>query len=101
MQGKLLKCGLILLIGLFCLLLVNLFLLRFRAGDIYPPYSSLRSDPLGTKALVKALVGVALGHEQRAHGRRVARLARAIEAHDKAHAAEHVLLLPLDAADVA
>ncbi len=43
------------MIGLFCLLLVNLFLLRFKAGDIYPPYSSLRSDPLGSKALVASL----------------------------------------------
>ncbi len=29
----------------------RLFMLRFQAGDIYPPYSSLRADPLGTKAL--------------------------------------------------
>lgn len=29
----------------------ELFILRFREGDVYPPYSSLRTDPLGTKAL--------------------------------------------------
>ncbi len=30
---------------------VNLFLLRFDKGDLYPEYSSLRTDPFGTKAL--------------------------------------------------
>ncbi|MEA3421889.1 MAG: DUF4350 domain-containing protein, partial [Acidobacteriota bacterium] len=34
---------------------VNLFLLRFKAGDVYPAYSSLRSDPLGTRALYESL----------------------------------------------
>jgi hypothetical protein len=29
----------------------QLFSLRFETGDVYPPYSSLRADPLGTKAL--------------------------------------------------
>src|SRR2546430_16336258 len=29
----------------------RLFSLRFQAGDIYPAYSSFRTDPLGTKAL--------------------------------------------------
>ena len=31
--------------------LLHLFALRFAQGDVYPPYSSLRSDPLGKKAL--------------------------------------------------
>lgn len=35
--------------------LVHLFNLRFEAGDVYPPYSSLRADPLGTKALHDSL----------------------------------------------
>ena len=35
--------------------LTQLFLLRFEAGDIYPPYSSLRADPLGTMALYESL----------------------------------------------
>jgi hypothetical protein len=34
---------------------VYLFLQRFEAGDIYPPYSSLRADPLGTMALAESL----------------------------------------------
>jgi hypothetical protein len=29
----------------------QLFALRYSSGEVYPPYSSLRSDPLGTKAL--------------------------------------------------
>lgn len=37
---------------------VNLFLLRFEAGDVYPVYSSLRADPLGTKILYEALEGI-------------------------------------------
>ncbi len=40
---------------LFAVGLTQLFLLRFKAGDVYPPYSSLRSDPLGTQALFESL----------------------------------------------
>lgn len=35
--------------------LVRLFELRFEAGDVYPPYSSLRSDPLGAMAFYESL----------------------------------------------
>jgi hypothetical protein len=34
---------------------VKLFLLRFEAGDVYPTYSSLRSDPLGSRAFYSSL----------------------------------------------
>lgn len=34
---------------------VYLFSLRFAAGDVYPPYSSLRADPLGTMGLAESL----------------------------------------------
>ena len=34
---------------------VQLFLLRFEAGDVYPVYSSLRSDPLGSRAFYSSL----------------------------------------------
>ncbi|HEO69619.1 MAG TPA: hypothetical protein ENN80_00020 [Candidatus Hydrogenedentes bacterium] len=34
---------------------VRLFALRLDRGDVHPPYSSLRSDPLGTRALCEAL----------------------------------------------
>src|SRR5436190_23553842 len=35
--------------------LFELFQLRFETGDVYPPYSSLRADPLGTMALCESL----------------------------------------------
>lgn len=34
---------------------LQLFALGYRSGEVYPPYSSLRSDPLGTKVLYEAL----------------------------------------------
>jgi len=39
----------------FALGVAWLFQMRFDAGDIYPPYSSLRTDPLGVKALYESL----------------------------------------------
>jgi len=33
----------------FCVALAKLLLVRFSTGDVFPPYSTLRSDPLGTK----------------------------------------------------
>ena len=44
-----------LIIFAFIMGIVNLFLLRFEAGDVYPPYSSLRTDPLGTRAFYESL----------------------------------------------
>lgn len=41
--------------ALFAFGVVKLFQLRFEAGDVYPPYSSLRADPLGTMALYESL----------------------------------------------
>ena len=41
--------------ALFAWGLVRLYDLRLVAGDIYPPYSSLRSDPLGTKVLFESI----------------------------------------------
>lgn len=34
---------------------VALLIMRFEAGDVYPPYSSYRSDPRGAKAFYEAL----------------------------------------------
>jgi hypothetical protein len=48
----------VLLLAGFGLGVVELFQLRFNAGDIYPPYSSLRADPLGAKALYESLQGL-------------------------------------------
>ena len=42
----------------FLLGVVKLFLLRFEAGDVYPAYSSLRSDPLGSRAFYKSLQNI-------------------------------------------
>lgn len=39
----------------FMLGVVQLFKLRFEVGDVYPAYSSLRSDPLGTMAFYESL----------------------------------------------
>ncbi len=41
--------------ALFVAGLLHLFQLRFEAGDVYPPYSSLRADPLGAMALYESL----------------------------------------------
>src|SRR5689334_25449455 len=41
--------------ALFVFGVVELFELRFQAGDVYQPYSSLRSDPLGTMALYESI----------------------------------------------
>ena len=39
----------------FVLGVIQLFLLRFEAGDVYPAYSTLRSDPLGSRAFYRGL----------------------------------------------
>ena len=37
----------------------HLFVLRFQTGDVYPAYSSLRSDPLGTRVFYESLDNLA------------------------------------------
>src|SRR3989442_4148193 len=54
-KDRLLVLLLPVLLALFGLGIGRLFQLRFEAGDVYPPYSSLRADPLGTKALFQSL----------------------------------------------
>ncbi len=46
------------LLLIFGLGVVHLFILRFESGDIYPAYSSLRNDPLGTRALYVSLENI-------------------------------------------
>ncbi len=46
--------GLVLALGVW-----RLFDLRFAHGDIYPPYSSLRADQYGSRALFDSIAGVA------------------------------------------
>ena len=43
------------LAAVFALGVGHLFQLRFSLGDVYPPYSTLRTDPLGAKAIYEAL----------------------------------------------
>jgi Domain of unknown function (DUF4350) len=45
----------LIVIGAFLYGAAELILLRLETGDVYPPYSSLRSDPLGTKAFYESL----------------------------------------------
>jgi hypothetical protein len=52
---------------------VRLVRLRFEAGDVYPPYSSFRADPLGAKALFESLADLP-GVSARRHLQQVARL---------------------------
>jgi hypothetical protein len=40
---------------IFAFGIVQLFQLRFEAGDVYPAYSSLRADPLGSMAFYESL----------------------------------------------
>jgi hypothetical protein len=47
--------SLLIVIALFIYGAIHLLILRFEKGDVYPPYSSYRSDPLGTKAFYEAL----------------------------------------------
>jgi hypothetical protein len=44
-----------LVLGAFTFGLIHLLNLRFERGDIYPAYSSFRSDPLGAKAFYESL----------------------------------------------
>src|SRR5204863_2179127 len=46
----LLACVAALLLGI-----IQLFELRYEVGDVYPKYSSLRSDPLGTMAFFESV----------------------------------------------
>ena len=45
----------LLLAAVFCYGVARLFALRYERGDVYPPYSSLRADPLGVKGIYEAL----------------------------------------------
>ena len=51
----LLLFSLFVLLGAFGYGLVQLFQLRFAAGDVYPPYSTLRGDPLGSRVYYESL----------------------------------------------
>lgn len=48
----------VLIVAGFTFGVIKLFFLRFEAGDVYPAYSSLRSDPLGSRALYSSLENI-------------------------------------------
>ncbi len=50
--------GLLAALALFGWGVVHLFALRFAGGDVYPPYSTLRRDPLGAAAFYDALAAL-------------------------------------------
>lgn len=45
----------ILILGLSAYALLHLLIMRYSSGDVYPEYSSLRTDPFGTKAFYESL----------------------------------------------
>ncbi len=55
MQNQKTTIAVLILSAIFLIGVFKLLLLRFEAGDVYPAYSSLRSDPLGTRALYESL----------------------------------------------
>src|SRR5438105_14941091 len=55
MKARLPLLALLICAVLFGLGLLQLFKLRFDTGEVYPEYSSLRSDPLGTMAFCESL----------------------------------------------
>lgn len=56
MKKPLFTLALVLLVAVaFCAGLARLFALRYASGDVYPPYSTLRADPTGAKAIHDAL----------------------------------------------
>ncbi len=62
--------------------LLHIFSIRFSIGDIYPAYSSLRADPLGTRALYESIVHL-----------RGVEAERSFQPLDRMEGAEHVTLL--------
>lgn len=63
----------LLLAGALVYGVAQLFTLRFEQGDVYPPYSTLRADPLGAKAFYEALDELP-GYEARRNFRPLVRL---------------------------
>ena len=54
-HSKIITILLFIILSLFIYGVVRLFTMRFEKGDVYPVYSSLRTDPLGTKVFYESL----------------------------------------------
>jgi hypothetical protein len=69
LRGRLFTGALLVLAGgAFLYGIAHLFALRFEAGDTFPPYSTLRGDPLGTKVLfesLRALPGISVERNEK------------------------------------
>ena len=72
-RRALLLLALLALLGAFGYGVAHLFSLRFAAGDVYPPYSSLRGDPLGCKVYFESLDQLA-GNRVRRHQQPIEKL---------------------------
>jgi hypothetical protein len=57
--------ALLVVLGGFGYGLLYLFKLRFASGDVYPPYSSLRADPLGCRIYFESLTELGSARVQR------------------------------------
>ena len=54
-RGRIFNLVALLLIAAFCFGLVRLLVLRYATGDVFPAYSTLRTDPLGAKIFYESL----------------------------------------------
>jgi hypothetical protein len=54
-HGKTALVALLVLLAVFVYGMLRLVVMRFEVGDVYPAYSSLRADPLGTKAFYEGM----------------------------------------------
>jgi hypothetical protein len=57
-RNRLIGAAALLMTAMFLIGVLELFVLRFEGGDVYPAYSSLRADPFGTKALYESLAAI-------------------------------------------
>ena len=55
MRSKFPLMVMIVMLALFLVGVAHLFIMRFQTGDVLPVYSTLRADPLGTKAFYDSL----------------------------------------------
>ncbi|MEA1933560.1 MAG: DUF4350 domain-containing protein, partial [Thermodesulfobacteriota bacterium] len=57
-RNRILIFSCLFILAAFLIGTARLFELRFKSGDVYPPYSSLRADPLGSKAYFEGLASI-------------------------------------------
>ncbi len=72
-RGLALIAAILALLAVLVLGVMHLFELRYKRGDVYPPHSTLRADPLGAKAIFDVL-GAMPGFDVRRNFRPLVRL---------------------------